>query len=424
MTDSKPGDTASQPAPEPAADRPAASDSLVLEPPSPVAAVSQDQAAASMKVDDDTARQITEAVQSFVDSLVTMDVHSPDYERKVESVNQLGNREIQRSAEVSNRFLERPTTSLERGLGSGSNVSKSLIALRREVEDLDPGKQGFERKFLGVFPFGNNLRDYFHRYQSSQANLNAIIQSLYHGQDELRKDNVAIEQEKVSMWAMKGRLEQYTFMAARLDEALTSKIRQLELTDPEKARSLQENVLFYVRQKRQDLLTQLAVNMQGYLALDLVRKNNQELVKGVDRATTTTVSALRTAVIVAQALTNQKLVLDQITALNTTTGNLIESTSKLLREQTGVIQSQAANATIDIQKLQTAFNNVYATIDMIDKYKVNALDSMQRTIDTLTGEIDRAKVYVERSRRAEIGQAQAAAITNDLQLPEGRRSSS
>ena len=109
MTDSKPGDTASQPAPEPAADRPAASDALVLEPPSPVAAVSQDQAAASMKVDDDTARQITEAVQSFVDSLVTMDVHSPDYERKVESVNQLGNREIQRSAEVSNRFLERPT---------------------------------------------------------------------------------------------------------------------------------------------------------------------------------------------------------------------------------------------------------------------------------------------------------------------------
>jgi uncharacterized protein YaaN involved in tellurite resistance len=421
MTDSRAGDTASEQAADQTAGRPAAADALVLEPPSPVAAVSQDQAAASMKVDDDTARQITEAVQTFVDSLVTMDVHSPDYERKVESVNQLGNREIQRSAEVSNRFLEHPTTSLERGVGAGSNVSKSLLALRRQVEDLDPGKQGFERKFLGVFPFGNNLRDYFHRYQSSQANLNAIIQSLYHGQDELRKDNVAIEQEKVSMWATKGRLEQYTFMAARLDEALTSKIRQLELTDPEKARSLQENVLFYVRQKRQDLLTQLAVNMQGYLALDLVRKNNQELVKGVDRATTTTVSALRTAVIVAQALTNQKLVLDQITALNTTTGNLIESTSKLLREQTGQIQSQAASATIDIQKLQTAFNNVYATIDMIDKYKVNALDSMQRTILSLSGEIDKAKVYVDRAQRAEVGQARAAAITQELQLPEGER---
>jgi uncharacterized protein YaaN involved in tellurite resistance len=423
MTDNKPGDSAGEqgPAAQPAQSL-APAEALVLDPPGPVPVVSQEQAAASMKVDDQTARQITTAVQSFVDSLVEMDVHSPDYERKLESVSNLANQEIRRSAEVSNRFLERPTTSLEHGLGAGSNVSKSLLALRRQVEDLDPSRQGgFERKLLGVFPLGNNLRDYFHRYQSSQANLNAIIQSLYHGQDELRKDNVAIEQEKVNMWAMKGRLEEYAFMAAKLDDALTAKIRQLELSDPEKARSLQENVLFYVRQKRQDLLTQLAVNMQGYLALDLVRKNNQELVKGVDRATTTTVAALRTAVIVAQALTNQKLVLDQITALNTTTGNLIESTSKLLREQTGQIQSQAASATIDIQKLQTAFNNVYATIDMIDKYKVNALDSMQRTIQSLSGEIDRAKVYVERAQRAEIGQAKAAAITQELQLPEGDR---
>jgi uncharacterized protein YaaN involved in tellurite resistance len=421
MTDSKPGDTASEAGGGgQATERPSATEALILDPPAPVAAVTQEQAAASMKVDDDTAKQISTAVQSFVDSLVAMDVHSPDYERKLESVSRLGSQEIRRSAEVSNRFLERPATSLERGLGGGSNVSKSLIALRRQVEDLDPSKQGgFERKLLGVFPLGNNLRDYFHRYQSSQSNLNAIIQSLYHGQDELRKDNVAIEQEKVNIWDMKGRLEQYTFMAAKLDDALTAKIRQLELTDPEKARSLQENVLFYVRQKRQDLLTQLAVNMQGYLALDLVRKNNQELIKGVERSTTTTVSALRTAVIVAQALTNQKLVLDQITALNTTTGNLIESTSQLLRQQTGQIQSQAANATIDIQKLQTAFNNVYATIDMIDKYKVNALDNMQRTIQTLSGEIDRSKEYVDRARRAEIGQAQAAAVTADLQLPEG-----
>ena len=109
---------------------------------------------------------------------------------------------------------------------------------------------------------------------------------------------------------------------------------QIEATDPEKAKALRDDVLFYVRQKHQDLLTQLAVSIQGYLAIDLVRKNNIELIKGVDRATTTTIAALRTAVIVAQALANQKLVLDQITALNTTTSKLIESTSELLATQT------------------------------------------------------------------------------------------
>src|ERR1700680_4094426 len=111
-------------------------------------------------------------------------------------------------------------------------------------------------------------------------------------------------------------------MSAALDNQVSAKIATLQTSDPARAKELQEDVLFYIRQKRQDLLTQLAVNTQGSLAMDLVKKNNLELIKGVDRATTTTVSALRTAIIVAQALANQKLALNQITAPNTTPGNL------------------------------------------------------------------------------------------------------
>src|SRR3989440_8794433 len=387
---------------------------LVLTPPAAVPAVTQKQAELSTTVDDATAKQIDQAVAAFIESLVTMDVHSPDFQRKVESVSQMGNVEIRRSAEVSNRFLDRPAAAMDRGpLGQGGKVSTSLVQLRRQVEDLDPTRQGMMggHKLLGVIPFGNRMKDYFSKYQSAQHNIDAIIQALYHGQEELQRDNAAIEQEKVNLWQMKGRLEQYAYMASKLDEALESRISTLELSDPEKAKTMREDVLFYVRQKRQDVLTQLAVNMQGYLALDLVRKNNVELVKGVDRATTTTVSALRTAVIVAQALTNQKLVLDQITALNTTTSNLIESTSQMLREQTGEIYNQAASATLDIQKLQTAFNNIYATMDMIDKFKVQALDNMKTTVNALSTEVQKAQVYMDRARRSEVGQQQAAALT-------------
>jgi uncharacterized protein YaaN involved in tellurite resistance len=398
---------------------------LVLQPPAAVPAVTTKQAATTARVDEATSRQIDEAVNSFVESLVGLDVHSPDFQRKVDSVSQMGNQEIRRSAEVSNRFLDRPAAAMDRGpLSGNSKVSTSLVQLRRQVEDLDPTKQGMmsQHRLLGVLPFGNRMRDYFSKYQSSQHNLDAIIQALYNGQDELQKDNAAIEQEKVNLWQMKGRLEQYSYMAQKLDEALEARIRTLELSDPDKAKMLQEDVLFYTRQKRQDVLTQLAVNMQGYLALDLVRKNNVELIKGVDRATTTTISALRTAVIVAQALLNQKLVLDQITALNTTTSNLIESTSTMLRQQTGQIYNQAANATLDIQKLQTAFNNIYATMDMIDKFKVQALDNMKVTVNTLSTEVQKAQVYMDRARKSEVGQAQAAALTAgtpDLQLPGG-----
>ncbi len=184
--------------------------------------------------------------------------------------------------------------------------------------------------------------------------------------------------EKQNLWASMGRLNQYVYVAERLDARLAAQIAELELTDPERAKALSQDVLFYVRQKHQDLLTQLAVSIQNYLAIDIIIKNNIELIKGVDRASTTTVSALRTAVIVAQALGNQKLVLDQITALNTTTSDLIQRTSEMMRDNSAQIQQQAASATIGLPQLQAAFQNIYATMDSIDTFKAQALDTMAR----------------------------------------------
>jgi uncharacterized protein YaaN involved in tellurite resistance len=254
---------------------------------------------------------------------------------------------------------------------------------------------------LRLLPFGNKLRDYFGKYESAQTHLNAIIRALYDGQDELRKDNAALEQEKAHLWETMEHLAQYIYLADHLDKSLTAKTQEVEAADPEKAKALKGDLLFYVRQKHQDLLTQLAVSIQGYLAADLVRKNNNELIKGVDRATTTTISALRTAVIVAQALANQKLVLDQITALNTTTSNMIESTSQMLASQTAEINKQAASSTIGIDKLQTAFANIYQTMDAIDSFKVQALDAMQQTIGSLETEVNKAQSYLARSRSAD-----------------------
>jgi uncharacterized protein YaaN involved in tellurite resistance len=193
-------------------------------------------------------------------------------------------------------------------------------------------------------------------------------------------------------------------MSKTLDEKLEAKAAELDYADPAKAKAIRETALFYVRQRRQDLLTQLAVSVQGYLALDLVKKNNVELMKGVDRAATTTVAALRTAVTVAQALTNQRLVLEQITALNTTTANIIDSTGELLKSQTAQIHEQAASSTIPIETLQRAFQNIYDTMDNIDTFKLKALENMKTTVTVLSSEVEKSKGYIARSE----GQAQAA----------------
>ena len=204
------------------------------------------------------------------------------------------------------------------------------------------------------------------------------------------------------------RLREFIYLAQKLDASLTTRIEMIEANDPERARILKEDMLFYVRQKVQDLTAQLAVGVQGYLSIDVIRRNNLELIRGVDRATTTTVSALRTAVIVAQALGDQKLVLDQITALNETTSNLIEGTSVMLRQQSAAINEQASESTVDLEKLQAAFDNIYATMDEIDAYKLKAIETMSQTVDSLQTQIGKAQSYLGRAKTSDVATAAGA----------------
>ena len=384
-------------------------DTFTLEPPAPVAAVPVESASGRVRLKPEDVTALDVQVRQFIDDITAHDSQDPKFKEAVARIHSMGVKDIEASAAVSNRMLDRPVKTLNNGLfDKGAEIGKGLVDLRRQIEQLDPSRQGdlfSARKLLGFIPMGNKLTDYFDKYQSSQTHLNAIIESLKRGKDELLRDNAAIELEKVNLWGLMERLEKYVHIGKKLDGELDAKARALDAGDPEKARVVREEMLFYTRQKVMDLLTQMSVNIQGYLALDMIRKNNLELMKGVDRATTTTVSALRTAVIVAQALANQKLVLDQISALNTTTGNLIAATSEMLRDQSTVIHSQAASGTIEIAKLQQAFANIYQTMDAIADFKSKALVSMQTTVDTLGSEIEKSRTYVDRVRRVDAEQA-------------------
>ncbi len=384
---------------------------LNLVPPDPVPHVAPERASGLVPVADDVKSKLQTKVDSFIDELVATDSNSPEFGKKVDQLTNMGRKEIAQAAGMSNRFLDRPVRAMDKDDG----VGKDLAELRRVVEDLDPGKRGKlsgPRKILGIIPFGNKLNNYFRSYQSAQTHIQSILTNLSSGKDELLMDNAAIDVERQKLWEAMGNLEQMVHISRALDEKLEERAADLDMTDPAKAKAIRETALFYVRQRTQDLLTQMAVSVQGYLALDLVKKNNVELVKGVDRASTTTVAALRTAVTVAEAMTNQRLVLGQITALNTTTAGIIDSTGKLLREQTAKIHQQAAASTIPLETLQRAFQNIYDTMDEVDQFKLKALDSMKQTVNLLTDEVEKSKGYIARAE----GQAQASRQVNESNL--------
>ncbi len=384
---------------------------LTLDPPAPVPVIAPASASGMVKISETERTEAERLADSFVADLVSTETNSPDFGRKVDEITNLGRKSIAAAAQHSNRFLDRPIRAMDRDNDVGTNLAQ----LRRVVEDLDPGKQGklSRKKLFGVIPFGNKMRSYFDSYASSQDTINNILGALDSGKTTLIKDNGDIDIERQNLWAAMGKLEQMAYVAQLLDERLEQKAAEFDATDPEKAKALGESALFYVRQRRQDILTQLAVSVQGYLALDLVKKNNVELIKGVDRASTTTVGALRTAVTVAQAMTGQRMVLEQITALNSTTAGIIDSTGALLKENTARIHDQAAASTIPLETLQRAFQNIYDTMDAVDTFKIKALDSMKTTIGTLSTEVEKSRGYIARAE----GQAQAQAQVSGKNSP-------
>jgi uncharacterized protein YaaN involved in tellurite resistance len=374
-------------------------DTFVLTPPEAVAPVPREKAGGLVPVDDSVRTDMAKKASAYVEGLATLDARSPEFAGKVGEITTLGAGEMRSAAAQSNRMLERTVRSLpDKGGDAQSLVAGSLVELRRVVEDLDPrdlpAAKG--RKFLSRLPGGNRLRDHVAKYASAQGTLNKIVGSLRGGQDELRRDNAALQTERVRLWETMGKLQEYVVLTEALDTAVERHVTAVG--DPEAADSLRADVLFPVRQKHQDLLTQLAVCAQGYLAMDVVRRNNEELIKGVDRAATTTVSALRISVMLASALDNQQKVVEQVNALRGTTEDLIRGNAEMLATQSGEIQRIAADPAVGAETLRSAFQQIYRTLDAIDTYKVQATEVMAATVESLTSELQHASGYLERSR--------------------------
>ena len=192
--------------------------SLVLQPPAPVAAVEPEQVGGMVPVPDAKKAELSATADAYAAELATLTPNSPELQAKITEITTLGRDEIAGAANASNRMLERPASALAAAKGSGdagdaqARVAKTLTDLRFQVEDLTPNRADLTgaRKILGFIPGGSKIARYFDRYKSAQVQLDSITRALESGQDELRKDNASIEQEKVNLWTTMGTLDSMT----------------------------------------------------------------------------------------------------------------------------------------------------------------------------------------------------------------------
>lgn len=336
---------------------------------------------AETAVDRETSLMISDASKEKGGEILNADIDSfQDRKELTKAIEEFGADVVKKSAD-KNSIMKTRIGELSRAGGESGAVANGLEALSRQMKDLDPSGVDFVKKG----PLGNlfnPVRSYFNKFKAADSVIGEIVESLDKGARTLRDDNTTLELEQASMRELTKQLNQKIALGQELDDYLTEQIgRQRDLYgDSEKVKFVEEEILFPLRQRMIDFNQMLAVNQNGILAMEVIRKNNYELIRSVNRAQTVTVAALNVAVTVAGALYNQKIVLEKVKVLNQATNDMIASTSRMLSTQGAEIQKQAMDSNIQVETLKEAFRETLGALDSINQYKQKALPQMKETI--------------------------------------------
>lgn len=354
------------------------------------------------KIEEEVLRNLDVQVDEIVSDLLKAKTHSKELKDITKAISKMGDDEIEKSSQVTNRILQRPLRALRANdTKENTSIASSLKKLRGKITELDPKSKGNlfgRKKILGIpVPFGNKINSYMQEFKSSESQINDIITALMNGKDELIEDNAVIEVERENLHNLMQRLEQYGYIMKELDKKIEAKIEELEKEDQIKASEIKQEILFPTRQKNMDIYQHLAVCMQSYMSLQVVKQNNKELIRGVDRATKTTVAALRTAIIVSEALGTQKLVLNQINIINEATNQLLSGNAEMLEKQGVEIHKQASESTVNTEILEKAFQQIFKAMDAMESYREKALPNMKKTVESLEQSLANAKQYLRKT---------------------------
>lgn len=390
-----------------------------ITPAEPVEQISDDDAVSVLPdLPAEQQQELEQRADAWVDQVSGLNPHSQEFTAQVNALGAVARRTFERTSQTSSRFMQQSLRESKEKGNAQASVAKSLSELRTTMEDLAPKDETFAEKALGWLPGRNLAKRYFRNFESNQDQLDEVLGALSRGQEMLQKDNAELSVERRGLWEDLGALQKAAYLLNLLDDRTVRRAEQLRAEGrAQDADAMERDVLFAVRQRRQDVATQIAVTVQAYLSMGLIEDNNTKLQQGVERARTTTVTALRTAVITAQALENQKIVLDQIDAVNRTTDDLIGRTSQMLADNSVKIQEQAATSGVSPETLQKAFDNLFTTMDGIDAFRTKANENFLTTVNSLEQQVQRAQPYIERMQkeRPEVEEIESAASLLEIE---------
>lgn len=217
---------------------------------------------------------------------------------------------------------------------------------------LDP--KGINFSYQNKLPFFNPIKKYFNKIKAQETYVSILLENLVYDQEILKRDNITlkIEIEKLS----------------QIVEELNTEYNNVEVYLKE-LKKRNENILVESKfntdlfeKKLYDFKQMIIVNEQSIMALTIILNNNKEIIRNIDKIKNVTMVALRTSIMVANSIYNQKITLNKINSLDKNATNLLKDTDMLINSSKineGVSKQQVG------EFLQDNYNKILNTLNSV-----------------------------------------------------------
>ena len=227
---------------------------------------------ASMPSDDRVSLSVDEIsrIDTKIEELFSLPSHSPEFTRYTDQFH--------------TRILTDTLVRLEDNEASNANLAMELLDDLRVI---------LNSLFPNPLPQGWSLRDTLDR---NKDQVNKILSTLKQGQKFIVDDLDSIDLRSKAFHDGIVKLRRSIVAVTMLRTKIEARC---EAVGDRQSAAIKENVVFYLVQREIDLMTELAVTTQSYLAMKAIRKTNVILNHNIDRILTITVQAVNNAVFVA-----------------------------------------------------------------------------------------------------------------------------
>ena len=279
------------------------------------------------------------------------------------------------------------------------NLSRSVIALNKELEQINPHRFDFDKKgVLAFVPFvAKPINRYLKKFQSAKEAIKETLSHIEDGEKILREDNALLQEEKQYYKQKALSLQRKAVVFEKIAKSIEQNISKLDAKERE---FYENNVLLNLNKKIRSIYEILAVTQQGFLSSDLIINTNWELIDNISNVKAVTKRAIEIGIAMAITLQNQKNALE--TAETKKFANdMILANAQRLNTQASEIYKMSGDATLDIETLKQAFSQIEEAIGKINTFKAKAVEKIKTEVTALKEVTAKLENKIQESQKAQ-----------------------